>query len=293
MDMHPERSNLGSRTEPRAIRRAIRRASGRWFGLALTSLTLFCMPSAQAHFTLLKPKSWLNEDETGGPQKGSPCGPGNTHGLLGDDVQPIPVSDHVTTLRAGETIPIQLAETIYHPGYFRVSIARKRAADATAKDFPDPPLMDEEQCTYDKSAVRTGAHGNVLADGLFVAEGLEGENRKLMHSVKLPNEPCEECSLQIMQVMEDHGASLCFYYHCADIKILPAAGAGDSDDDADAGDSDEDDTTATSTDSGGCSLAPAGAPSSTEATYLLALGAALIARRRRSNPGPEAMETPR
>ena len=30
--------------------------------------------SAQAHFKLLKPTSWVNEDDLGEPQKSPPCG---------------------------------------------------------------------------------------------------------------------------------------------------------------------------------------------------------------------------
>ncbi|HKP56527.1 MAG TPA: hypothetical protein VJV78_07405 [Polyangiales bacterium] len=59
---------------------------------------------ASAHFKLLKPTSWLKEDATGGPQKGSPCGPGNS-GFLGDDVQPVPTSGMVTEFHAGVARP--------------------------------------------------------------------------------------------------------------------------------------------------------------------------------------------
>jgi hypothetical protein len=194
----------------------------RWVGLALAGFSLLCAARAEAHFRLVQPPSWLNEDSLGGPQKGSPCGPGNTMLILGDDVQPVPASNAVTTFSAGQTIVFQLDETVYHPGYFRVSLAHTKAASATTADFPNPPLTDTVNCHYDTQAVRTGAHDNVLADGLFMAEGQEGTNRSLMSSVTLPNEPCEACSLQVVQVMEGHPGSSCFYFHCADIKIVAA-----------------------------------------------------------------------
>ena len=62
----------------------------------------------------MKPTSWLKEDPSavagGGPQKGSPCGPGGY-----DDVQPVPVSGAITEFHAGETIEVDWVDTIAHP----------------------------------------------------------------------------------------------------------------------------------------------------------------------------------
>lgn len=200
-----------------------------WARLALTSGSLLLAARAEAHFRLVEPASWLTEDELGGPQKGAPCGPGNAMLIVGDDVQPVPWSRDVTTFSAGQKVTFQLEETIYHPGYFRVSLARTTAARATTADFPNPPLTDPVNCHYAADKVPSGAHDNVLADGLFMIEGQEGTNRSLMPSVTLPDEPCEDCTLQVMQVMEGHPGSSCFYYHCADIKIVAAKPAGPSD----------------------------------------------------------------
>ncbi len=188
---------------------------------------------AHAHFTLLKPDSWLVEDALGGPQKGGPCGPGGY-----DDVEPVPYSSAVTTFHAGDTVSVQWQEEIYHPGYFRIALAPVAAKDATSTDFPDPPLTDAVACNYDKAAVPTGAHDNVLADGLFMTDTQLANNRSLMQDVTLPNQPCDHCTLQVVQVMEGHGPPNCFYFHCADITILPAdgsAGAGGSTGAADGG----------------------------------------------------------
>jgi hypothetical protein len=247
----------------------------RWISGAVASLALMGTLEAQAHFKLVKPASWLNEDQLGGPQKGSPCGPGNAKLFIGDDVQPVPLSSAVTTFRAGETVTVQWDETIYHPGYFRISLAKVRPADASARDFPDPPLTDLQNCHYDRSAVKTVPHDNVLADGLFMAEAENGENRSLMQAVKLPDEPCEHCTLQIVQVMEGHPAASCFYFHCAEIKI-EAAGGGT----ADGGTADAGGTKPEAGGSdGGCSVA---APSArVGAHWWLALGVAALTRLRR------------
>jgi hypothetical protein len=258
--------------------------STRWIGGALTGLALLCTTHAQAHFKLLRPTSWLNEDSMGGPQKGSPCGPGNSGPLFGDDVQPIPASAAVTTFHAGETIAVEWQETIYHPGYFRISLAPVRAAEATGANFPDPPLTDLQDCHYDQAAVQTSPHDNVLADGLFMAAGQEGANRSLMQVVKLPDTPCDSCTLQVVQVMEGHPGRSCYYFHCAEVKILPAeaglAGVGGV---AGAGG-----TPASSQGSSGCSVAYAGARSSRPAAgCLFAIAFALaFYRRRRLGPRP-------
>jgi hypothetical protein len=264
-----------------------------WIGGALGVLLL--STTAHAHFKVLQPASWLKEDSLGGPQKGSPCGPGNTRPFLGDDVQPVPVSDEVTTFHAGETISVQLQETVYHPGYFRIAFAKTRAADATTTDFPNPPLSDPDNCLFDKAAVKTGAHDNVLADGLFMVEEQSAPGRSLMQDVKLPNEPCEDCTLQIVQVMEAHPAQSCFYFHCADIAILPAEGASGSSLAAAADGGASATPVKAATDDGGCAVANAGARSSSAAAWwaMLGMATALYRRAHRSQRRPSMIHTAR
>jgi MYXO-CTERM domain-containing protein len=252
----------------------------RWIGPALAGVALLYTAQAYAHFKQLSPTSWLNEDALGGPQKGSPCGPGNARPFIGDDVQPIPASNAVTTFHAGETITVRWQETVYHPGYFRIALAPVHAADATSSDFPDPALSDPSGCHYDPAAVQTVPHDNVLADGLYMVDDQNGTNRSLMQEVKLPNEPCDHCTLQLVQVMEGHPAASCFYFHCAEITILPAdsahgaAGTGSS-------------TPAGSHKNSGCSVASAGTGSSTVAAWCLLAVVATFARRRPATPpGP-------
>jgi hypothetical protein len=265
----------------------------RWTGGAWLCLVLLCTTHAYAHFKLLKPASWLTEDELGGPQKGSPCGSGNTRPFIGDDVQPTPVSDAVTTFHAGETIKVELQETVYHPGYFRISLAPTSASAATSTDFPDPPLTDLENCHYDNAAVQTRPHDDVLADGIFMAADQNAANRSLMQEVKLPNEPCEHCTLQVVQVMEGHPASSCFYFHCADIEILPADGASAGSGNPASGNAGSpaggaagsSGSAASSRDSGGCSVASAGDRSSTAAAWCLLGVASVFCRRRLGKRG--------
>jgi hypothetical protein len=246
---------------------------------ASASLAWLLTTHAYGHFVVLKPASWLKEDALGGPQKGSPCGPGNTRPFIGDDVQPIPASGAVTTFHAGETITVQWQETVYHPGYFRISLAPVAAADATSADFPNPALTDPDNCHYDPAAVQTVPHDNVLADGLYMVDAQSGTNRSLTQDVKLPDAPCDHCTLQIVQVMEGHPAASCFYFHCADIQVLPAE-SGSAGGAAGAGAAG---SAAASHESSGCAVAGGGrARGSKTAAGCLLLAAWAFERRRRS-----------
>ncbi|HKU43712.1 MAG TPA: SCE4755 family polysaccharide monooxygenase-like protein [Polyangiales bacterium] len=246
-----------------------------WMGSVLAGAVLLCSTHADAHFKLRKPASWLNEDELGGPQKGSPCGPGNAMLIIGDDKQPVPTSGAVTSFRAGEKIAVELDETVYHPGYYRISIAKTRASKATSTDFPIPALTDSQQCYYDKSAVKTAPHDAVLGDGLFMASEISAPGRTLKHEITLPNEPCEECTLQVVQVMEGHGGSSCFYFHCADIRITAAEGGSAG------GAAPSEPSSSGESDDGGCSVAQVGSRSARGAWWAIAPLAAFALRRRR------------
>lgn len=246
---------------------------------------------AHAHIKLLQPASFLQEDELGGPQKGSPCGPGNTRPFIGDDIQPTPYSDVVTTFHAGESITVEWEETIYHPGYFRIAFAPVAARSATSEDFPDPSLSDPEACLFDRSAVSTEPHGHVLADGLYMAEAQDGEVRHFTQEVTLPDEPCEECSLQIVQIMEAHPAASCFYFHCADIQIVPKQGADAGADTGDGGAASADAAAQTehaASEGGGCAVAQVGVRAGRSELWLvgLALAGCLRLCRGRWRPRP-------
>jgi MYXO-CTERM domain-containing protein len=175
---------------------------------------------AHAHIKLLKPAAWLKENDLGGPQKGGPCGPGG-----GDDVQPTPTSGAITTFEVGETITLEWTETVPHPGHFRVAFAADR------NELKDPELEVDANCNYDESKLPTGAHGNVLADGLFLRprSGPRDETGKIFSTqITLPSEPCEKCTLQVLQFMENHPPK-CIYYHCADVRLVPRGSQADAD----------------------------------------------------------------
>jgi hypothetical protein len=176
----------------------------------------FATSLAHAHFKLLKPLSWVKEDNAGGPQKGFPCGPGGS-----DNVNPTPTSGTVTEFHAGDTIEVQWVDTIAHPGHFRIALAENRS------DFKMPTITQDASCNYDEKMVPTTAEGNVLADGVSFRSRTgfsAAAGTMFSQKVTLPNKPCDKCTLQVMQIMENDikAISNCYYNHCADIKILPA-----------------------------------------------------------------------
>jgi hypothetical protein len=185
---------------------------------ALLCAILCSANTSHAHFKLLSPAAWLNEDSSGGPQKGSPCGPGGS-----DDVSPAPTSGKVTEFHAGEEIEVKWVDTIAHPGHFRIALAENRT------DLKDPDITQDSFCSYDEMMVPKEAKGNVLADGVSFRSrtGFSAQAGTMFSAkVTLPNKPCDKCTLQVMQIMENDLQSIsnCYYFHCADIKILPAAG---------------------------------------------------------------------
>jgi hypothetical protein len=173
--------------------------------LALGAPTL---PSvAHAHIKMLKPASWVMTDSMGDPQKQGPCGTASA--------APAELTNAITTFKAGEEITVEWTETVDHPGHYRIALAKDRA------ELADPDLKPPTgSCDYPAGSVPTEPHGNVLLDNIFPTTSYGGTHN-YSQKVKLPNEPCEKCTLQLIQWMTKHPPS-CLYYQCADIKIVAA-----------------------------------------------------------------------
>lgn len=99
-------------------------------------------------------------------------------------------SNRVTDLVAGTKVQVKFESVIYHSGVFKIYFSA--ASDANfvlladnIKDYPNQQFQ-----TY---------------------------------NLTLPNQPCDACTLQLIQTMPDSGNSL--YYSCADIRLTkPASG---------------------------------------------------------------------
>jgi hypothetical protein len=178
------------------------------FRLNAAALAVFFGPSlAHAHITLTDPPA----RHPAADLKDGPCGTG-----AGDSRTTDPAK--ITEYTAGETITISFTESIQHPSHYRVMLSSTGDAG-----FTDPT-------GYEDTTLSPGD----LVDGVMDDPAGGGAEEHEIE-VTLPNEACEECTIQLIQVMYDKepwgpepnaplGADI--YYQCADIVILPGEGGG-------------------------------------------------------------------
>jgi MYXO-CTERM domain-containing protein len=136
----------------------------------------------------------------------------------------------VTTFRAGEEITVEWEETIGHPGHFRIAVAR----DRDDLFVPEVETTNGDGVSGDSisAEIMSPVAYPVLADGLFPrATVTTAQATPFSTTVTLPDEPCEDCTLQVIQFMSQHAPGY-FYYHCANIRIVAADAELPDDDDA-------------------------------------------------------------
>jgi hypothetical protein len=167
-------------------------------------------PAVYAHFKLLEPASWLVEDDKGDPQKLAPCG-----GTLAD---PGTTTSAVTNVTGGQMLKILIEETVYHPGHYRIALARKRNL---LPGDPAVTMKDTERGPRSASAViAANPAPPVLVEGLW--PHTERPTTNWQTEIAIPNITCEGCQLQVIQFMAEHpgvregGFS---YHHCAVLNI--------------------------------------------------------------------------
>lgn len=130
-------------------------------------------------------------------QKSSPCG-GSCDSR----------SDRVSVFEPGETITVRWDETINHPGHYRIAFD-----DDGSDDFADPADFDDIQ---DPPVLP------VLLDGIADKNGGIYEVQ-----VTLPDVECENCTLQLIQMMTEKGPTYGdndLYYRCADLALRSGGG---------------------------------------------------------------------
>lgn len=206
---------------------------------------MFPMPAA-AHIALISPKPRYADLKEG------PCGRGTADKRTAN----------VNTFKSGETINVTWKETVEHPGHFRISFD----ADGV-KSFVDP-----------KSFTDMNTAPSVLVDG--IADKTDGTTYS--QSVTLPDIECDNCTLQIVQVMTDkppYGDGNDLYYQCADVVLTKAAPPAPTGNDDAGGGSSGATTPAPAEDRGGCATAPSSSPGAACALAMLAI--VILARRRR------------
>ncbi len=162
----------------------------RLFRKILLSLSFTVAAPAMAHIDLDSAGSHLSRYGRKLIKQG-PCG--KTDGLRGKNVY---------TYAPGETIEVKISEFIPHPGYFRI------AFDDNGDDGfvnPQTVLPLNREC-LDDPADKCGAtdffnNETVLMDNLNPHK--RGFPKNYSWKVKLPDVTCDNCTLQVIQVMTD------------------------------------------------------------------------------------------
>jgi hypothetical protein len=187
-------------------------------GIVRLSLVAACgmfATAAHAHFKLLEPASWIEEDDRGDPQKLAPCG-----GTIAD---PGVRSGAVTEVDGGSMLRIIVDETIYHPGHYRIALARR------PNWLPaDPVATTQETERGPRSAsavIEENPEAPILVDGLW--EHYERFTGIRETEIRIPNIDCEGCFLQVIQFMAEHPGVRegdFSYHHCAVLNIAADQG---------------------------------------------------------------------
>ncbi len=168
-------------------------------------------PPVNAHFRLLEPASWIEEDRLGDPQKAAPCG-----GVAANPGKP---TTTVTRVQGGDKLHIKIQETVYHPGFYRIALAINSRAELP----PDPQPKIENLPAGPRSVsgmIQYPPLPPVIADGLF--QHITRFEKEVETDIELPNVDCAKCTLQVIQFMAAHGLNKegdYSYHHCADLNI--------------------------------------------------------------------------
>ena len=173
---------------------------------------------ADAHFVLVSPAPSIVQNRLGDPQKVAPCGGVSANPGRGTPANPGVPSGVVTDIKGGSSFHVLLSETVFHPGHYRVALA-KSAANLP----PDPKVTtrDSDRGPWSVSAeIQSPALPPLLADGLFAHT--ERPTGLVEADITIPNVNCRNCILQVIQFMADHGKNPdgdFSYHHCATVNI--------------------------------------------------------------------------
>ncbi|MBM4361702.1 MAG: lytic polysaccharide monooxygenase [Deltaproteobacteria bacterium] len=263
--------------------------------LLASSLTLLLPASALGHIRIDYPGGSHLTRVPGDNNKEGPCG------LAG-----APRGENVYTYEAGSTIQVSVKETISHPSYFRI------AFDDDGDDaFADPAWIDppNRECLANDPTdfCKKGEGGDFFNNDSVLMDNLEQHNYQepiiggdngpvYTFDVKLPDVACDNCTLQIIQVMQDPAPIHApytpgeedIYYQCIDLVLTKAAtpdagpppvGSGGPDDGKGGASNDDAKGGGSSDDDGGCAVAP-GRRGGSFGLLLAATLAGLAARRR-------------
>lgn len=213
-------------------------------------VTLGAASVSHAHITQDFPAPRTSAQKTG------PCGEGGSTRGAAQIFEP------------GETITVEWTETVEHPGHYRI------AFDIDGEDFPLPNNPDDD---FDVILVDQIPDRNVNGGG----------DRTYSQEITFPDVECDNCTLQLIQIMTTSIPYNSFYFQCSDIQLSRAGGGGDSDAGVGGGASDAGGGGGVTPTSGGCQLAS----STTGGLGLLLL--ALAYALRSFSPRPKRVRRPK
>ena len=223
------------------------------FAAAVLAILVGAPALAHAHLALTNPAPRATPSI-----KTRPCGSaGSTRGA------------NVVVLAPGAMLEVRWTETVNHPGHYRISF------DPDGQDFTIP-----------LSYTDTTQSNNVVMDLIPDRSGMQLQYTQM---IRLPDRTCENCTLQVIQMMTDKqpytpdASSDDIYFQCADI-ALRAPGGVDAGTDAPVGSPDAGegaDGGASATDlTGGCGCRTSQSQPAGIAVMVFAMGIATRRRRR-------------
>ena len=175
--------------------------------------------AANAHFVLVYPAASLIQNRLGDPQKIGPCGGVSANPARNTPANPGVPSGSITSVKGGTNLPLMVQEAIYHPGHYRVALAR------TMAQLPASPVAETAQTERGVRSVSAPIANPpvapVLLDGLWPHKERPMQNWET--EIPIPNINCEGCILQVIQFMADHPGIAVDgghnYHHCAVLNI--------------------------------------------------------------------------
>ena len=138
---------------------------------------------ADAHFVLVSPAPSIVQNRLGDPQKVAPCGGVSANPGRGTPANPGVPSGVVTDIKGGSSFHVLLSETVFHPGHYRVALA-KSAANLP----PDPKVTtrDSDRGPWSVSAEIQSPALPALRLGLGGVPGYSRDRKQALGPISRP-----------------------------------------------------------------------------------------------------------
>ena len=150
---------------------------------------------ADAHFVLVAPAASLVQNRLGDPQKIAPCGGVSANPGRGTPANPGVPSGAITNVKGGTNLPLLVQETIFHPGHYRVALAK------TMDKLPPDPVVTtaqtEKGVRSQSAVIQNPPVAPVLLDGIFAHA--ERPTQNFEAEIPIPNINCPNCVLQVIE----------------------------------------------------------------------------------------------